>query len=269
MRTMAFTVVLVAAMVCPTLAQEAAPAASADAQLKALQAEEQALNKQRDELRRQVRDIREKIAKGDGVAAERKAYEEADAAYDKAKETPEVAAARKPYEEARAAYEKARRAMPEYKAMEEAVKAFADKRHNTPEYQARIAATKERDKLRGQPGYEAADAAYKAAYEAYNKMKSALPEAEAEKKAKEAYETAAKALPEAKALAEAEKAYRDVSDKTVAGPRKARDDARRALDKKIDELFKADTDAAKAGDQLKQLDSQVHALHEKIRALKK
>ena len=106
----------------------------------------------------------------------------------------------------------------------------------------------------------------KRARKAYDDARHALPEYKAAKDAEKALDEAAKAMAEYMACKEADKACRGVYDEQLAGARKARDEARKARDAKVDELLKAHPDAARISDQISQIEAKIEELRSKAKA---
>jgi len=222
---------------------------------------ERQLYEQRSELKKQFYALSAKLAASPGAANERKAYEDAERAYQNSKKAPAIMAARRPYEAAKAAYEKAREALPEAEAVKKASKAYDDARHNMPEYKARNDAREALGKIsRGSSRYAGARNFYEDAEKAYDAKKAALPEYAALRAAGKALDAAEKNLPEYKASEDAEKAYRVAYYKHIAEARKARDEARKARDEKVAELLKTDPAAVSISSQIQQIETKMREL---------
>ena len=251
-----------------TVTVPAAPAETGPEQLKAQKAQ---LRKERTALREQLAAARSRLAKGVDVADLRKAYEDAEALYEAAKkDNPRIVEARKPYEQAKDAYDTARKALPENEAAKKADDAYDTARHALPEYEARNAAAKALSKIpKDDSAYAAAKKANDDAKAAYEAKKDALPEYTASKEAEKACAAATRALAEYTAYKDAEKTYLATTKEVLATPRKVRDDAEKALDAKVDELVKADPDAAKIAEQLKDVEARYAEVKKKIRDLEK
>jgi|GEM_PF-2227898 len=203
---------------------------------------------ERARLKAQLDAIRKKIYYSPAIAKLREACAAAERAYEKAKEAPGIVEVRKPYDAARRAYEKARENTPEAKLYEKVKKAYYDAYHNMPEYKAYRAA---REALKSGGNR----AAYERAKSSYEARRLKIPEYADYKIAREAREKAAAATGEYKDLQDAEKAYREVYERILTRERKVRDDARKARDARVDQLFKADPTARIIYSRLKKLEA--------------
>ncbi len=211
---------------------------------------------ERDRLKDQLEAIRKRLYNSPQLAGLQKACAAAERAYENAKKGAVVVEARKPYDAARAIYEKARDKTPEARTYEQAKKAHYDAYHNMPEYKAYARA---RDVLgrtdKNSDRYAGARAAYERAKSSYEEMKTGITEYQIYKNAREARDEAAHSLGEYKDVQDAEKAYRQVYEKHLARERKARDDAKLARDKKLEQLLKADPAARDIYQRISRIDA--------------
>ena len=204
---------------------------------------------ERSRLKAQLDAIRKKLYYSPAIAKLQRACAAAERAYENAKGTPIIAEARKPYDAAREAYEKARENLPEARMYAKVKKAYYDAYHNMPEYKAYRAARDARNRSGGDR------AAYERAKSSYETQKTRIPEYADYKSAREARDKAAAASGEYKDLQDAEKAYREVYEKHRARERKARDDAQKARDARVDQLLKADPTARELYSRIKKIEA--------------
>ena len=204
---------------------------------------------ERARLKAQLEAIRNKLYHSPAVAQLQRACAAAERAYENAKGAPVIAEARKPYDAARQAYDKARENMPEARMYAKVKKAYYDAYHNMPEYKTYIAARDVRKRTGGDR------AAYERAKSIYEAQKTKLPEYEDYKAAREARDKAGHSLAEHKDMEDTEKTYRQVYEKYLTRERKARDDAQKARDAKVDQLLKADPTAREIYSRLKQIEA--------------
>ena len=204
---------------------------------------------ERSRLKAQLDAIRKKLYYSPAVAELQRACAAAERAYENAKQSPVIAEARKLRDEGRQAYEKARENLPEARIYKKAEKAYHDAYHNMPEYKAYAAARE----LRNRGAKERA--AYERAKSIYEAQKTKIPEYAEYKDAGGAHEKARHSIAEHKDMEDAEKAYRKVYEKSLSRDRKARDDAQKARDAKVDQLLKADPTARDIYSRLKKIEA--------------
>ena len=204
---------------------------------------------ERSRLKAQLYEIRKKFYSSPAVAELKRACDAAERAYENARKAPAIAEARKPYDAARKAYEKAREKLPEAQMYEKAKKAYSDAYRKMPEYKAYAAA---RDAIsrggRDRASYERAKSRYEA-------QKIKLPEYQDYRNAHGIYERAGESTGEYNDLLGAEQAYRQASERHLVRERKARDDAQKARDAKLDQLLKADPTARDLYGRIKKIEA--------------
>ncbi|MDP6637232.1 MAG: hypothetical protein QGG42_20230 [Phycisphaerae bacterium] len=211
---------------------------------------------ERERLKAQLYAIRKKLYYSPAMTAVRKACDAAERAYENAKKAPVVAEARKPYDTARAAYEKARDKLPEAQTYEKAKQAYYAAYRKTPEYKAYYAAREMLQRAeKDRKNYASARSAYERAKSKYEAAKAALPQYREYKDAREALDRAAHSSGEYKESQDAESAYRKVYEKHLVGERKARDDAQKARDAKLDQLLRADPTARDLYKRIKEIEA--------------
>ncbi len=211
---------------------------------------------ERDRLKDQLEAIRKRLYSSPQLAGLQRACAAAERAYENAKKGAVVAEAHKPYDAAREIYEKARDKTPEARIYERAKKAYYDAYHSMPEYKAYSQAKEALGRVDSKSDrYAGARAAYERAKGSYEAMKTGITEYRIYKEAREARDAAAHSLGEYKDVEDAEKAYRRVYEKHLTRERKARDDANKARDEKLNQLLKADPAARGIYKRIKKIDS--------------